>query len=107
MIRVEFDPAEWLEAERVIQEIPKTELRDVAVRSYEEIAVTATPEELMKLELTYSGRTATVTATEGAVTVPSDIPIPLRLARQLALETGRAPELRLQRPLAPPMPRRV
>lgn len=101
MIRLDFDPTEWADAEALIRAMPKDELRDVATTSYEEIAVEATPEELASLELKYGDGTATITAKEeGFATVPSDIPVVLRIARRVAQETGRAPLLRLQRPLA-------
>ena len=108
MIRVDFDPTEWADAEAMIRAMPKAELRDVATKSYGEIAVEATPEELANLELKYGDGTATITAKEeGFATVPSDIPVALRIARRMAAETGRAPVLRLQQSLATVIPNKV
>lgn len=89
---------------RAIEALPEQVVRATAVGQYLETVMEAKPGEdasfMDKLSLSFrSGPSATIEKKEkGVVTTPNDIPVVIRIARQMARESGRAPRIRIRTP---------
>ena len=98
MIGVEINQKQMQEVIQFITSTTEDELQEETQAAYQEVIEEVPPGEQAQISVTTQGKDKmTITLREeGLVRIPSELPIALRIARQLTKETGRRPIVRLR-----------